>query len=54
MQYESPKRIIQKINHKQQINEKAVKALMRVKNKLKGTEFSQQPLSVENQVNQLI
>lgn len=39
MEDEHPRRIQQEAENKQQINEKAVKALDRVKQKLKGTDF---------------
>lgn len=51
---ESPTKTIQNYENNQQINEKAVNALQRVKQKLKGTEFKQTQLTVEQQVAKLI
>ena len=38
---ESPRRSINNVENNQQINEKAVKALQRVKQKPKGTDFNE-------------
>jgi serine/threonine-protein kinase mTOR len=52
---ESPQRSPQTTNNREQINEKAVKALERVKQKLKGTDFNEhEELTVEQQVSRLI
>ena len=38
---ESPRRSINNVDNNKQINEKAVKSLQRVKQKLKGTDFNE-------------